>query len=286
MAADGPSKNFNMNWLNLNIQTLDSENFLGSEPTDRATWLCLLRYCIGQENGGIIEDSREWGDRKWQQLVRVTKKEALRECELWEWEGEALIVWGYPGDKEAEIKHLRAIGKQTSEAKKNAAKANGAKGGRPTRNPTENPTETQQETQTEPIERKGKEIEVEERESAGAKKSSARPLGGDPKSIADTYPRREKTAEALAIIAKHLGEGEDYESMLAGTRACAAVIRTLPSGPLNRYVPSAESFFLHKRWKDDPETLRRQGNQSTGQGQMNLEEAAKLLGRRALQPTD
>jgi len=153
-----------MNWLNLNIQTLDSENFLGSEPIDRATWLCLLRYCIGQENGGIIEECLQWGDRKWQQLVRITKKEATRKCDLWEWDGDTLIVWGYPNDKEHEIKHLRSIGKQTSEAKKAAAKANGAKGGRPTINPTENPTETQQETQTKPIERKGKEVEGKEKE--------------------------------------------------------------------------------------------------------------------------
>ncbi|MFK5284302.1 hypothetical protein ACI3PL_32450, partial [Lacticaseibacillus paracasei] len=76
-----------------------------------------------------------------------------------------------------------------------------------------------------------------------------------------------KTAEALAIVAKSLADGDDFEAMLAGTRAAAAVIRTLPSGHLNRYVPSAESFFQHKRWKDDPETLRRQGSQSTGQGQ-------------------
>ena len=109
-----------MNWLNLNIQTLDSENFLGSEPVDRATWLCLLRYCIGQENGGIIADCREWGDRKWQQLIRVTKKEAVRECDLWSWEGRDLIVWGYPVEKEEEI-----------QLKRDRAKTNGAKGGRP-----------------------------------------------------------------------------------------------------------------------------------------------------------
>jgi hypothetical protein len=150
-----------MNWLNLNIQTLDSENFLGSDPIERGTWLCLLRYCIGQENGGIIEGCREWGDRKWQQLVRVTKKEAMRDCDLWEWDGDDLILWGYPMEKEEEIKHLRAIGRQTSDAKKAAAKANGKRGGRPTKNPTENPTETEQETQTKPIERKGKEIEGE-----------------------------------------------------------------------------------------------------------------------------
>ncbi len=144
-----------MNWLNLNIQTLDSENFIGSDPTERGTWLCLLRYCIGQENMGTINDCSEWADRKWQQLVRITKKEVNRKCDLWKWEGNNLVVWGYPADKEAEIQHLREIGKSNSEAKRQAAKANGAKGGRPRNNPTENPTETEQKTHAEPIERKG-----------------------------------------------------------------------------------------------------------------------------------
>lgn len=123
-----------MNWLNLNIQTLDSENFLGSEPVDRATWLCLLRYCIGQENGGIIADCREWGDRKWQQLVRVTKKEAMRQCDLWAWDGDNLIVWGYPVEKEDEIQQ-----------KRERAKTNGAKGGRPKKTDEGTETETNKE---------------------------------------------------------------------------------------------------------------------------------------------
>ncbi|GAA5120430.1 hypothetical protein GCM10023212_14030 [Luteolibacter yonseiensis] len=115
----------------MNIQTLDSEQFLGSEPVDRATWLCLLRYCIGQENSGVMVDCAGWSDRKWQQLVRVTKKEAERVCDLWGWDGGTLRVWGYPGDKECEVKRLREIGKQTTEAKRAAARTNGAKGGRP-----------------------------------------------------------------------------------------------------------------------------------------------------------
>ena len=109
-----------MNWLNISTQTLDSENFIGSEPVERGTWLCLLRYCIGQENGGTITGCLDWPDRKWQQLVRITKEEVARTCDLWEWEGNSLIVWGYPKDKEAEVRE-----------KRERAKTNGAKGGRP-----------------------------------------------------------------------------------------------------------------------------------------------------------
>lgn len=109
-----------MNWLNLSIQILDSENFIGSDPVDRSTWLCLLRFCIGQENSGVIEGCGGWADRKWQQLVRITKREAMRESDLWTWEGDRLIVWGYPVDKQEEI-----------QTKRERAKTNGQRGGRP-----------------------------------------------------------------------------------------------------------------------------------------------------------
>jgi hypothetical protein len=149
-----------MNWLNLSIQTLDSEHFLGSDPVERATWLCLLRYCIGQENGGTIPTCAGWADRKWQQLVRVTRDEVQSACDLWQWHGDTLIVWGYPIEKEQEVQRNRESGargglkggKSTSEAKAEAAKTNGSKGGRPkTQSETQSETEsgTESETQTE-----------------------------------------------------------------------------------------------------------------------------------------
>lgn len=134
-----------MNWLNIETKTLDAENFIGSEPTDRGTWLCLQRFSVGQENGGRIIGCKSWPDRKWQQLVRITKKEAMRGSLLWDWQGEDLVVWEYPVDKELEVKQ-----------KRDTAKTNGAKGGRPKK--------TEDETQQEPTsvnsdkaERNGKE---------------------------------------------------------------------------------------------------------------------------------
>jgi hypothetical protein len=81
-----------MNWINISTLTIGSEEFVGSDPTERATWLCLLGYCCAQENGGIIKDCLQWKDRKWQQLVRVTAKEVSGPCSLWRWEGPDLIV--------------------------------------------------------------------------------------------------------------------------------------------------------------------------------------------------
>ncbi|MGC4017515.1 MAG: hypothetical protein QM755_23820 [Luteolibacter sp.] len=120
-----------MNWLNLNTAVLDSPEFLGSDTIERGTWLCLLRYCAGQENGGRIIDCKQWSDRKWQQLVRVTLKEVRRACDLWKWEGDDLVVFEYPADKEAEVRE-----------KRDTAKTNGRRGGRPRKTNVGTETET------------------------------------------------------------------------------------------------------------------------------------------------
>jgi hypothetical protein len=74
-----------MKWLNFEVKTFRSTEFLGSEPTERATWIALLAYCADHENGGTIPSCRDWKDRRWQQLVGVTKAEVEAETELWQW---------------------------------------------------------------------------------------------------------------------------------------------------------------------------------------------------------
>lgn len=159
-----------MDWINLHTSFLDSPDFLGAEPTDRATWLCLLRYCVGQENSGTIAAAEAWGDRKWQQLVRVTSKEVRRNCDLWRWIGDDLVVSAYPHDKQGEIQGKRnggrSGGKAITQAKGDSARANGALGGRPKTQAitqAETETETQAEPKVNPTEgeRKGREGEGE-----------------------------------------------------------------------------------------------------------------------------
>ncbi len=103
-----------MDWLNLHTSVLDSQEFLGAEPTVRATWLCLLRYCVGQENSGVIPSSKAWGDRRWQQVCRVTLAEVQQASELWSWDGDDLRVSFYPSDKQAEVQAKRGAGKLTA----------------------------------------------------------------------------------------------------------------------------------------------------------------------------
>lgn len=109
-----------MEWLNLHASTMDSPEFVGSDTKERGTWLSLLRYCIGQENGGTISGCKLWKDRQWQQLARVTLREVSIDCRLYEWSSQDLIVWGYPKEKESEVCRKREL-----------ARLNGKTGGRP-----------------------------------------------------------------------------------------------------------------------------------------------------------
>lgn len=120
-----------MNWVNLNIATLRSPEFIGSEPVSRATWLSILAYCCSQENGGRIAKCSEWKDRQWQQICGVTHQEVHSAEPLLVWDGDDLLVWSYPLDKEAEIRVKREAGRRggqsKSQAKVEAVRANGAK---------------------------------------------------------------------------------------------------------------------------------------------------------------
>jgi hypothetical protein len=120
-----------MNWVNLNIATLRSPEFIGSEPVARATWLSILAYCCSQENGGRIVNCSEWKDRQWQQICGVTHQEVHSSAPLLVWESGDLIVWSYPLDKEEEIRVKREAGRRggqsKSQAKIEAVRANGAK---------------------------------------------------------------------------------------------------------------------------------------------------------------
>lgn len=75
--------------------------------------------------------------------------------------------------------------------------------------------------------------------------------------IVAAYPRRENQTAAIVLVRQHITRGDDAEAMLAGTRAIASVIKELPSGPLNAFVPSAVTFFRDRRWNDDPATWKR-----------------------------
>jgi hypothetical protein len=106
---------------------------------------------------------------------------------------------------------------------------------------------------------------------------------GDAADLVALYPRRERCAEAVAEVARQLADGINPGAIRDGTRACAAVLSQLPSGALNKYVPSALNFFRKKLWADDPQTLLRQCSGATnGAARTKLD----LGGRRAAEEID
>jgi len=119
-----------MNYLNINTDILRSEDYLGAEPVERATWLNLLGWCASQENGGVIKDATSWKCRKWQQIAGVTLLEVKTESALYHFDKEGnLVVNYYPKSMEqtaiARREAGRKGGKSTSEAKVKAAQING-----------------------------------------------------------------------------------------------------------------------------------------------------------------
>ena len=134
-----------MHYALFKSEDMSSAAFRGASPVIRATWMCLLAWCYEQENGGRIAGAAEWGDRRWQQTLAVTKDEVHAAGDgLWWWDGDDLVVLGY--DEPYVAKHGKAArgraslgGQSTSERKIQASRANGTQGGRP-KIPTDNPT--------------------------------------------------------------------------------------------------------------------------------------------------
>lgn len=124
-----------MNWLNVRVSVLHSPEFIGKSPKSRATWFNILLWSAEQENGGRITGARLWTSRQWQQTCGVTLREVLAAHPLLTIDGEDVIVWNYPIEKQLEVIEKREAGRRggqaTSGQKAATARVNGAKGGRP-----------------------------------------------------------------------------------------------------------------------------------------------------------
>jgi len=191
-----------MIYLNLEITLLQSPQYVGAEPVERATWLSLLAWCCGQENGGRIVGAAGWKDRQWQQTCGVTLAEVNTKSALYWWDGPDLVVWAYPCEKEAHVRAKRAAGgvggSVTSDAKREAARENGARGGRPkTHSETQTQAETQAENPTTQAQTQGKGKEwngMEGGETRGGAKPAPAPVlilreGGNLDTLVDASER-------------------------------------------------------------------------------------------------
>jgi len=107
-----------MNYLNIHTDILRGVEFIGADPTERATWIALLGWCATQENSGVIEGCKNWKSRQWQQLAGVTEEEVKTSSKLYGFEGENLVVKFYPVESEAAVKAKREKGKLGGRPKK------------------------------------------------------------------------------------------------------------------------------------------------------------------------
>lgn len=156
-----------MEYVNIHIPgQIRSPGFVGSSPAERGTWLCVLAYAMQIECGGRIVGARLWKARQWPQACMVTIGEVRSANKLLRFDGDDLIVEGYPDETERKVQLKRSGGASVSDRKSAASRVNGSKGGRPItqqepyQEPKDNPTEEPKDNPTEPNkEREGKEIE-------------------------------------------------------------------------------------------------------------------------------
>ncbi|MBB5351371.1 hypothetical protein HNR46_001607 [Haloferula luteola] len=244
-----------MEWLNLHSSVLDSPEFVGEEPVNQATWLKLQRFCIGQENGGRIESCKDWKDRKWQQLVRVTRREIETDSELWEWDGESLVVLFYPVEKETEVKTNRANGRKGGRPKKKTQPDTPeVTENKPPGFESENPTESQRFEIAE-TERKGRGREGNEERKGREAAAAAR--AREAESLVSACPRPDLTMPALEAarkcIKRHDGN-HTFDEILEATKAATAAVRRWPENERIAWAPSAEKFFRDDQWRRAPES--------------------------------
>ena len=259
-----------MEWLNIHTATLDSEAVIGADPVERGTWLMLLRYCIGQENGGVIRDAKDWKDRKWQQLLRVTHKEIHTPSALWSWDGDDLLVTHYPIDKEQVVKTNRLNGTRGGRPKnKTQTKPHGFPSLSDSLNPDKTTrhdfAETEGNRKGKGMEGKGMEAEAES--AATVFSPSERILT---ESLIAAYPRKynfgDSLRQAKACLLREADRTGDpqlaHDNILAGIEAIKASIATWTESEKMQFIKQPPAFFAQDHWKDDPtEWLSRRDKQ-------------------------
>lgn len=228
-----------MEYINIKLETVGDIRFVGARPVMRATWLSLLVYCAKQENSGRIANCRSWGNDTWAQIAGLRKSEVHAPCGLWSWEGDDLVVWGYPLHNEQVCRLRRDTGRlggiaSGSSRRSTKREANGS----PFASPNGEAT----------LEQKGKEKEREENEERENMRESSVRLA-QVESIATAYCRQDAPIEVRQCIADDLTAGTSYEDFRRAVNECMTHIRKAPGGASNQYVPKALTFFQQRQWR-------------------------------------
>lgn len=103
-----------MDFFPISTPEVTSPAWLRLDPAARGHWLSLVGFCAAQENGGVIEACRSWDGRDWDRacgLGDLTTLLGLVGAGLVEWQGDDLVVAGYPRAAEEAVQKKRAGGR-------------------------------------------------------------------------------------------------------------------------------------------------------------------------------
>ena len=215
-----------MQWLNLEMCTLDNEDFGCADSLEWGIWLKLMRYCCVQENRGRIKAATAWDDKKIQWVLRVQKADLDRKSTLWEWKGDDLMVHFFPTEKLAEVKRLRS--QASSAAKIRWGNANPTRDARrmPQGIPSGMPDAMQNDAERN-AERKGK-------ERKGKEENSARSL------VASNPPSREGVIAFFSAEGSTVELGSDFFDTYAANGWTQG---GRPEAPLVDWQPEARKWI-------------------------------------------
>lgn len=236
-----------MNYLNLETRILHAPEYIGSDPTERATWLNVSLWSAQQENGGRIVGAATWKDRQWQQTCGVTSREVRAARTLLTWEGQDLIIWNYPISKEHEVKTKRDAGKlggiKSGEAR---SKQNGSTASSSASPDTRSSASTEGDGSTE---RKGREKEgkgKEEEVEGAAASLEALAVDSSPVILVFKCSGRESSWSLRQSFLDRLKSVYQTIDVLAECRLAAAKIE---SGAVPKKTANGMSKFLFS-WMD------------------------------------
>lgn len=124
-----------MKFVNIDTLVFDEPGFSEATLKQVGIWLKLYVHCVKAENGGIILTAGSWSDTHCKRVLGCSRKE-LDRSPLWHIKPGGMLSLDHynliaEDFSKKRRKTQRLAASSRSEAKSEAARANGEKGGRP-----------------------------------------------------------------------------------------------------------------------------------------------------------
>lgn len=145
-----------MYYLGLLTTDFQSPEYLGATYQQQSVWTRLLAFCCSNENSGRVAGARRWNPRQWL-AANIMPDELGDPCDLYRWDGDDLVVWGYKLHQQQKTQDLRQRGKRAADARWHGHEPNADTGSMPNGIPNGNAKGQCQEMRREEKERRGEE---------------------------------------------------------------------------------------------------------------------------------